>query len=473
MKRFFYVLLFLFIASAAGAQTLAGYNFKVKIRGVSDTTLLLAHHYGDQQYVIDTVRINNKGEAVFASKDTLIGGIYLVVMPSLKNKFFEFVVSGKEPAFAMETDTADFVKHMKITGSEENKIFYEDLNFINEKRNEMNSLKEKLKAAGDTSAEGKQLKEEMKGLNKAVEEERQKIMQDHPDLFYTEFLKCVTDIKIPDAPLNPDGTKDSTFAIRYIRNHYFDNINFNDERLLRTNMYDTRIKKYIRDYVPKTPDSLDAAVDFIISKSMVNKYTFQFITVMLLNEYATSKIMGFDAVYVHIVDTYYATGKAFWLDDVGLYRIQAQAERVRPTLIGKQAPFLTLQDSSGHDIPLYAINKRFTVIIFWTPDCGHCKKEMPKIEKLYPELQKLDAEVYAVYSEEEPDKWKAWLHDHKYPWVNVYSAKGKENFQVKYNVDQTPMIYILDRDKKIIGKKIGVDQIMDILQHQIEVENGK
>ena len=373
----------------------------------------------------------------------------------------------------METDTFDFVKNMKVTGSKENTIFYEDLNFINTKKNEITLLKNKLQSVGETSEEGKPIKEEMKAVNKQVEDERAKIISENPELFYSSFLKCITDIKIPEAPLNPDGTKDSTFPIRYVRAHYFDNINFNDERLLRTNMYDIRIKKYLKDYVQKTPDSINVAVDFIIKKTKVNKYTFQFVTVMLLNEYANSKIMGFDAVYVYLVDKYYSTGQAFWLDDVGLYRIQAQADKIRPTLIGKQAPPLILQDTLNNDIALYSINKKFTVIVFWSPDCGHCKKDMPKFEKLYPELSALGVEFYAVYSEEEPEKWKKWLREHPYPWINVANLKSKEAYQVKYNVDQTPMIFILDKDKKIIGKKIGVDQIKEIILHQIEMEKAK
>ena len=97
----------------------------------------------------------------------------------------------------------------------------------------------------------------------------------------------------------------------------------------------------------------------------------------------------------------------------------------------------------------------------------------PKFEKLYPELSALGVEFYAVYSEEEPEKLKKWLREHPYPWINVANLKSKEAYQVKYNVDQTPMIFILDKDKKIIGKKIGVDQIKEIILHQIEMEKAK
>lgn len=454
------------------AQSVTGYEYKIRVKGISDTTLMLGHHYGSKQYVIDTVPVNNKGEAIFAGNDTLDGGIYLVVIPSMKNKYFEMVISGNEQKFSMETDTADLIGNMQIQGSQENTIFYQDMRFIAEKKEEMNRLKEKLTAAGDTTEAGKKIREEMKALNTEVENTRAAIVTNNPDLFYSKFLHAVTDVKIPEAPKNPDGTTDSTFGLRYIRTHYFDNIDFSDERLLRTNLYDARIKKYLNDYIYKVPDSINKAVDLILAKASVNKKTFQYITVMMLNDYANSKIMGYDAVYVYIVDKYYSTGKAFWLDDVGLYRIQSQAERVRPTLLGKTAQPLLLQDVKGYDIPLYGLQSRFTIVMFWSPDCGHCKKEMPKVEKIYPEIKSLGGEIFAVYNESEFDKWEKWLTEHPYPWINVADKNGKEMIEVKYHVDMTPLIYVLDKNKKIIGKKISIEQVPDLLRNQIAIEDA-
>ena len=473
MKRLGFLLISCLFLSNVYGQTLHGYEFKIQIKGLADTTLYLGHHYGSAQYVIDTVPVNSKGEAIFTSTDTLPGGVYLVVIPTLKNKYFEMLVSGTEPKISMETDTVDFIKNMRISGSLENTIFYEDLNFIASKKDKMTQLKKEMDLVGETTEEGKKIKAEMKAVNAEVEAYREDNFNKYPDLLYTKFLKAATDIKIPEAPINPDGTKDSTFALRYVRQHYFDNFDFSDERLLRSNLYDTRIKKYIKDYIVKMPDSIMVAVDFIIGKSSIKPKTFQYVTVLLLNEYATSKIMGFDAIYVHIVDKFYTGGRAFWLDDVGLYRIQAQADKVRPTLLGKKGQPLVLQDTSGVDIPLYSLNSRFTVIVFWSPDCGHCKKEMPKIESFYPELQQLGAEVYAVYSEDEFDKWKTWLRGHKYPWINVCNAKGTEQYQLKYNVDQTPMIYLLDKNKIIFGKKINIEQVPGIIKDRIKYEESK
>lgn len=466
-KLSFFVLIMVMTLLSFGQQ---GYSYHIRINGLKDTTLMLGHHYGSKQYVIDTVRIDSKGEAVFSGADSLPGGIYLVVAPALKNRYFEMIVTSQERSFSMETDTTDFVAHMQVKGSAENEIFYRDIRFINEKKAQLNVLKAELDATPDTSAQAKAIREKMRALNNEVESTRAALMTEHPGKFYPKFLHAVTDIHIPDAPVLPDGNIDSLFPLRYIREHFFDNIDFTDERLLRTNMYDTRIHKYIKDYIDKSPDSIMVAVDLILSKALVNNKTFQYITVMLLNEYATSKIMGYDAVYVYIVDKYYSTGKAFWLDDVGLYRIQAQAESVRPTLLGKVAQPLLLQDVQGQDIPLYGVQSRFTIVLFWSPTCSHCKKEMPKVETLYPEIKALGGEIYAAYNEVEFDKWEQWLAEHPYPWINVADKTGKEMMEVKYHVDMTPLIFVLDRNKKIIAKKLSIEQVPGFLKDYIKIE---
>ncbi|MFN3940800.1 MAG: peroxiredoxin family protein, partial [Chitinophagales bacterium] len=206
------------------------------------------------------------------------------------------------------------------------------------------------------------------------------------------------------------------------------------------------------------------AIDFISQKAMANDEVFKFVIVTLLNDYANSKVMGMDAVYVHIVDTYYKTGKAFWLDDAALFRIINQSDRIKPILIGKQAPQMVLQDTNNIDIPLYSLNTKYTMILFWDVDCGHCQKELPKVIDMYPEFAKMGGEIYAVYSQEEWEKWAAYLREKKLPWVNVGNKKLKSDFQVKYNVDQTPIIFILDKDKKIVAKKLGADQVLDFLK---------
>ena len=64
----------------------SGYEIKVQIHGLRDSSLYLGNHYGDKQYVRDTIKLDQTGTGTFKGPDSLPGGIYLVILP---NKTYE------------------------------------------------------------------------------------------------------------------------------------------------------------------------------------------------------------------------------------------------------------------------------------------------------------------------------------------------------------------------------------------------
>src|SRR5689334_14606854 len=102
IKRILFVLL---LIPAIGFSKGNGYDIKVRIVGLHDTIAYLGNHFGDKQYVRDTVKVNHDGWAEFKGKDSLPGGIYLIVMPN--KTYFEVLITATDQNFTVETDTAD------------------------------------------------------------------------------------------------------------------------------------------------------------------------------------------------------------------------------------------------------------------------------------------------------------------------------------------------------------------------------
>ena len=264
----------------------------------------------------------------------------------------------------------------------------------------------------------------------------------------------------------PSGVKDSLFPYHYYKAHFFDNIDFTDDRLLRSPIFHPKIKQYMDKMTAQMPDSINVSSDYLIEKSRNNAEIFKWMVYWLTLTYESSPIMGMDAVFVHLVEKYYVTNQAYWVDSTQLAKITNRAYTLNPILIGKKAPPIVMIDSASKSMPLYGVKAKYTVVIFWDEDCGHCKKEVPKLNELYiNKLKPLGVEVYAIAAENKQQAWKKFIVENKLNWLNVHQPDDYKRAVTKkiYDINSTPYIYLLDENKIIKAKHIDVEQLGNLI----------
>ena len=194
--------------------------------------------------------------------------------------------------------------------------------------------------------------------------------------------------------------------------------------------------------------------------------------------------MGMDAVFVHMAENYYSKDQAFWVDSAQLAKIAERVRKTKPTLIGKRTPNVILQDTTESKwYNLYDVTAEYTILYFWDPSCGHCKKETPKLKTLYEKVKDKGVEVFAVCTEFETPDWKKYVRENDLNWINVsdnpeinktavkylqFTTLESLNFRYTYDIYSTPRVFLLDADKKILAKRIGVEQLEEILEHKLK-----
>jgi alkyl hydroperoxide reductase subunit AhpC len=127
-------------------------------------------------------------------------------------------------------------------------------------------------------------------------------------------------------------------------------------------------------------------------------------------------------------------------------------------------------------VTLHDIKADYLILLFWDVDCGHCQTEVPKILEDYHQFvkDKKDVKVYSVYTQYDYEKYAKYIAEHKLDWINVYDPVHLNNIREKYDVYSTPVIYILDKNKVIKAKKIGSEQIKDIIRNmEAEYKSAK
>ncbi len=466
IKKSLFITLVFFSFCSFGQKE--GYNIKIKLDNYQFDTLYLGNYYGSSQYIKDTAISNTKKMFVFSGKETLPGGVYLVITQD--KKYFELIID-KEQHFAVESKYDDFYKDIKIKGSPENEIYCRFVNYNRIKFEEYTPIQKKMESMKDNKDTVEWCKTQLEKINTEIGDYKKKFMAENPGHLMTKVFKSSKEIEVPDPPKKEDGTIDSLFSYRYYKQHYWDNIDFTDDRILRTPVYHTKLDFYFKNLIVPSNDSIISAADQLIEKTLPSKELFKYTVWYLTNKYEKSKIMGQDEIFVHLVEKYYMTHQAFWVTPTVLETISKRAMQLKPILIGKVAPELIMPDTSGAFVSMRSSRGQFTFLLFWDTDCGHCKIELPKIKKFYDEYKSTyNLEVFSIDTDSDLARWKKYIIENKHDWINVTGTKTNLDYHKAYDIISTPVLFILDKDFKIIAKHISIEDAKGFLDNYLEKE---
>ncbi|HLF34583.1 MAG TPA: thioredoxin-like domain-containing protein [Cyclobacteriaceae bacterium] len=470
LPRIFMIFFVFVIYNEALAQ---GYDITIRINNIKDTAAYLGYNFGDQKFVSDTSKVSNGNTLRFTGKKTLPAGIYFVYSP---NVYFEIIVN--EQKFTLETDTTEFVRHLKIEGSKENRLFNEFQKFMADSQAESAKLAAKmdsLRKANDTTAAAG-IQKEIVDIGEQIKSYQQKLITNNPGTFVSRLVNAMQKPEVPDPPKNEKGEiiVDKSWQFNYYKKHFFDNFDLADSGLLRSPVYQPKLDEYMDKLTYQHPDSITAAVDYLLSKAESSREAFRYLLVKLTNKYETSNIMGMERVFVNLAEKYYMQGKAYWADSSLVAKFSQRVREMKPNLVGNIAPDMQLLDTLMKPVRLASLRSRFIILYFYDPDCGHCKKVTPELYNLYnSKLKEKNVGVWAACIVTDVKKWKNYIRTNHLDWLNVADPYLRSNFRAEYDIKTTPTIYILDSRKEIIAKRIGVEQIEDFINRMIEIEDLK
>ncbi len=466
--------------------SLKAQDIKFNVKGLKDTTVYMAKYYGKKMYYADTAVAKNGILKFDASKHP--SGVYAVILPG--QKYFEFIIDNEKVDMSV-TDQNKLIEGMVVNKSKNNKIFYDYINFMSNNRKEINKLNKAWSEEKD-EAKKKKIADDIKKLNEKVVNYQKEIAKNNPNLFVGKMIKMSTDIDLPSAPRDENGViTDSFYVYNYNIEHYWDNVDLTDDNIIHTPIFHNKLEKYFSNQVMiQIPDSVNNYADRLIAKTKDSSEVFKYIVHFVTNKYERSDIMGMDRIFVHMADTYYCPkehSRAFWMNDENLTKICERADKLRPLLIGAYAPRLILPDSTERNwIDIYKVPGEYKVLYFWDPNCGHCKKTTPKLQKLYE--QKLKDRGVAVIgigkaTGDDFEAWKKFIVDKNLTFTNIgltknvfnqaqenprlfiprYTNIESLNYTNTYDIYSTPRIFLLDKNNKILYKQISIAQLEEIL----------
>jgi hypothetical protein len=443
---FFFLLLPLFGLNAQ-------FQVKIKVSNNVDTVAYLrASIFDDKNYIPkDTIRFKN-GTASIKNAKSVIGGIYFLYFPATKQKI-SFIAENKD-IINIVIDGKDYINNTSINGLK-NKLFlyyqqieksfsYLDSNYAKEITN------------------GKKFGQTQKAA----------FFKAKTDSLTTFRTNALTKMKASDVlyihfdalnKLDASIPNKKNFEARHKFINQFD---LNTPRLFFTPNIKNILIEYF-SYYPLQADSMIKGVDTIMSKLLCTGkaygFVFDYVSKLMKNREIQNNTEG----YAYVLNKFVKNGKCAFLEpkqkELFLQElVQIQSQKLKDTCFNMQLP-----DSAGSNQNLHQFAKKFnyTVIVFFDPNCDHCKTEVPKMDSTIVLLEKqllVKIGKYAVCNAPASSKndWIDFIN--KYQLANNYCHVLLGNdlpIRKAYDAFSNPLFYLIDRDGILLAKKISPNNL--------------
>lgn len=250
----------------------------------------------------------------------------------------------------------------------------------------------------------------------------------------------------------------------YIRNHYFDNVNFNDTILISSTILTSKAVGYLSLFQEEAASQEDlekymlSALDTVLLRASDNQKVYEFLTDFFISGFES---IGFEKGLTHIAEN--SSLDNFCENTERKAKLENKMELIMKFAIGKTAPDFTTSDINGNNITLSKIDAEKTVLIFWASWCPHCDNVMPIINEYANENPGIN--VIAISVDDSEKDLKNRIDELGYNWTFIGELQGWEGPIInEYGIAATPTVIVLDKDKKIVAKPLSKTDIIDALK---------
>jgi peroxiredoxin len=429
------------------------------------SSVKLVGSFADQTFLADTARFGANGQLQFKNVEGFAEGFYYLLLPDDRNCSF-FIVNG-ENNFTIRSEKSNLILGMTAEGSLENKLYFESNQYQAALETKYNALTQQAGTA--QPVEQTALKAQIQNLLDDREVKIVALRGQYPNALFPKFKQAGQNPKLRFT-FRPDGSLDSSATLRNFKADWWNGVDFTEGRLVHTPVFFNKLKKYIEDYTPQSPDSIIATADNLLAKTKVNKELQKVTVGWLLKKYKPlqTSLMDGEAVYSYLVLRYMTPDVFDDIDAKDIKSTQDRAQEMRSSLIGMIGQNVWGKDKNGAKRSLYDFNSPIKIVYIYYTDCEHCQQETPKLRQVYDQWHKRGVDIFSIGANvKERQDWLNFETKYGINWTNVMDPLLESKFNEKYFVDNTPEMYVLDKNFRIIAKNLKPEQLPELLEKEL------
>jgi peroxiredoxin len=438
---------------------------KVQMKGLKAERAILGYNYGAFLYKADSTDIDTStGSFTFRTKG-LKPGVHFVTVP--QGMLFTFMIDRVGTVYELHGNV-EHPDSLRAFNSAENTAYLEFSKKRRDKSAEIEQLKYMFDLVKQATKDPAVLQEHTARIARqyqSLDTLEQTHIDRYPHTLYAKMLNASriaappANIKLLDKQGNP-----SRNYVQWLRQHYWDQTDFSDERLLHGNDWPQFFDDFFNRWTSPVSDSIIVAIDAFMQKAPKDSPLFHFAFERLIKRFDESDRPGADRVLVHLADHYMPDKAQSGFDEATLERIRYKAEVHRTLLTGSIAPPLTLRDERDTLVRLHSIRAPITLLIFYSPLCDHCTEALPGLHDTWLKYKDKGVKALAINTDDQLRHWKNYVAQTKRQWINVADPNPEKSWIKTYNAYNLPVLMLLDRSKKVLWKRVPIKELDSTLE---------
>lgn len=228
---------------------------------------------------------------------------------------------------------------------------------------------------------------------------------------------------------------------------------------------DSLMAVYVQSIRTEDEESKAGEADYMIGAA-ADSATRQHVALWLFDYYKESRVMGEEAVAIHIYDKWFADGTVPMRSEFDEMDAKLFADFNRNSLIGMQAPKISLfKPCRGHKtVPE---DGKAAMLWFFDTSCGKCKVEAEVLPAVLEKEAVLPVDFIAVYAGQDKKSWRQFRRSFKVKNPNVkvihlWDPEIDSDYLRLYGVISTPKLYMVSSRGEIIGRRLEVENLHEM-----------
>lgn len=426
----------LFLTVMTFAQT--SFSITGHLGQAADKQILLKRYDLGQEIKLDENKTDSKGNFSLQYPADYVGAAILEITNEKK-----VIVLLNHENFEIQWDDLNNISTLRFVNSNENSAFDKGLQLYQVTQEKKAGIQYLLPYYSDEPQKKQFFTNEMAQLTSSLPDYLNQLPVGSYVSYYLNIRILIANLQL---------TAERRFSNIAELENQFNNLDFNDVRLLHSGLYNELLSTYfiaLENYGDKAPGHINASIDAVLAKLKTElkqdtaEYLFN-----LLEKRSLYDSAGHLAVSM-------LNAENCKLDD----RHKALFEQYRKMATGNTAPDIDLSGSNSTVKKLSQLKNKYKLVVFGASWCPKCAEEIPKFKAFYSLWKKM-YNVEIVFISLDTQKTEFTEFTKTFPWLSICDFKGWETkAATDYCIFATPTMYLLDTANTIKLKPISAEQI--------------